>query len=131
MPAEGPIFLTVPGVSDVPIAAAVPPALAVGAPVKFQWPRPYVLSGLWLSTRDGLPVSLAGLRLRIQDEGRNELVTDGQGFRSTMSGLSIMGRSPRWMPFRWEVRSGDRWIFQLSSSLLAIVTPSLLLRVET
>jgi hypothetical protein len=127
LPPAGPILLTVPGITDTSIAGAT-----TGAAVQFQWPRPYVLSGLWVNVRGASLIELGLLRLRIQDASRDELVTSGQGNLLTMGCASFMGRQGlRWQPFRHEVRAGDRWIFQFTNGNAGAVVPWLGLRVET
>ncbi len=111
LPSAGPIMLTVPGISDTVILAAT-----VGPAVLYRMPGPYLYSGLWIG--DDLvatAAAVANMRLRIQDDARNELLIDGQG-GSDAGALSLIGRSSfRWQPFRRVVRAGAKWLFQLEN----------------
>jgi len=111
LPAAGPIMITVPGISDVVVTAAT-----VGPEVKYRMPGPYLYSGIWIG--DDLAATaaaVANIRLRIQDDSRNELLIDGQG-GDNAGALSLIGRSSfRWQPFRRVVRAGAKWLFQLEN----------------
>jgi len=126
IPGAGPILLTIPGLSDVPILAS-----SSSPEVKFAWPGPYLCSGIWLTeetTAD--PIVIAKLRLRMLDDSRNELAIDGSGAVESMPALAIMGRSFRWQPFRRVIRSGAKWVFQIENDNLVTVVPQLYFRLE-
>lgn len=112
-------MLTIPGVSDVQIAAAT-----AGPAVIYQWPRPYVVSSFFLHERETAdPIVLGRMRLRMVDDENNELVIDGQGLTNG-SPLALIGIRPRWIPFRRVVRAGRRWTFQIINENAAqTVTP--------
>jgi len=127
IPAAGPILISIPGITGIQIAAATD-----GAEVVYQWPFPYVVSGFWLGEEETAnPIVLGAMRLRIVDEDASELVTDGRANVESLSALAVMGRSPRWQPFRRVVCPGRRWTFQiLNENAGQTVTPQLYFRVE-
>lgn len=127
IPAAGPILLEIPGVSNVRIAAGT-----TGAAVKFTWPMRYVVSGLWLSERlTASPVVTGNINLQIIDDMRNLLTLDGSGALEDVPALALVGRSPRWQPFRRVVRAGQRWVFRIRNSNGAQdIIPQLYFRLE-
>lgn len=127
IPSAGPVLISVPGISGVQIAAAT-----LGAEVVYQWPRPYVVTGFFLSERETAgSIVIANMRIRIVDESASELVTDGLGTVGNMPALALLGRSLRWQPFRRLVLGGIRWTIQIENENAAqTVTPDLLFRLE-
>ncbi len=141
LPSAGPIILTVPGLTNVAIAAQIATTPGLSPVVKFTWPRPYVVSGFWLNTRDADPVALAALGVRLIDSDQSEIFSDGFGGADNFFGLAgslmgtaarvgILGSSGRWQPFRRVVRGGDKWTMQLQNRSAAIITPWFGFKVE-
>jgi hypothetical protein len=137
---QGPIIITVPGVSGVSV-----PAVTTNATVKYRWPQRYRLAAWTLLPRSGAPADLGFLSIRMQDAGGDELVTDGQGFLPGSAFLPALGVAgfqpsilkfgagtvgawtPRWQNLEVAVKAGDQWIFQVASSKPAgAIVPDLL-----
>lgn len=126
LPSAGPIALIIPGVSDVTIAAAT-----VGPEVLFTWPAPYLVSGFWLGEETVADAAtIAGLRLRMQDSARNELMADGAGLVDNAPALAFCGRSLRWQPLQRVVRAGHKWLFQIENTNAVDVVPLLYFKLE-
>ena len=141
LPSAGPIFITVPGLTDVAITAQVGTVPTLSPVVRFKWPRPFVVAGFWLSLRAADPAGLAALGIRVLDNQANELFTDGFGTAENFFGLAgammgtgartgLLASSGRWMPFRRIVRGGDKWTLQLQNRGAATVIPWLAFRLE-
>jgi hypothetical protein len=134
LPSAGPLIFTIPGITD----AAVAPA-TVGPEVFFIWPVSYVISGLFLNVRSANQVDLANTRLRMMDDNRSELVSDGVGTEVRANALALVGgpltlfnaRTDRWQSFRYVVRGGERWLFQIENTGANTIVPWLGFRVET
>ena len=133
LPDNGPVILTIPGITDVSVNANT-----VGPEVKWSWPKSYIVEGLWLSTRNPTVIEIANTKLRMVDEEPCELSVDGNGFTTRMSALQIIGRGApllgvgvqfRWYAFRRLVKAGETWIFQIENQNAAAITPWLGFRV--
>lgn len=126
LPSAGPILVTIPGISDVVIAAST-----VGPEVFYRWPGPYTVGAffLWEETV-ATPAIVAGLRLRMQDDSEEELIADGSGEVDSAGSLAFVGRSPRWQPLRRVIRPGQKWLFQIENTNVVDCTPQLYFRVE-
>lgn len=138
LPNYGPVILTIPGITDVAVAANT-----VGPEVKWSWPKSYIVDALWLSTRDPSVTVIANTKLRMVDEEPCELSVDGNSFTSRMNALQLIGRGPpliygaaavsrrqfRWFSFRRLVKAGETWTFQIENQNGASITPWLGFRV--
>lgn len=125
LPAAGPVILTIPGITDVSVAATT-----VGPVVRYTWPKSYVVSGLWLSTRVPSLTLLSNVKLRMVDATSQEVVSDGRGQVFDVNALSLLGRQLRWFSFRRIVHDGDRWQFRITNDNADAVIPWLGFRVE-
>ena len=134
LPSAGPIIFTIPGITDVAV-----PAATVGPEVLFIWPKSYIVSGLFLNVRSALQIDLANTRLRMLDDNRSELVSDGIGTEVRANMMQLVGgpltlfgaRKDRWQSFRYVVRGGERWLFQIENTGAVPITPWLGFKLET
>jgi hypothetical protein len=135
LPDAGPIILTIPGITDVAINAAT-----LGPAVRYIWPKSYIVSAFFLSVRSGVLVELANTRLRMHDDNGSELCADGTGTEVSANALALVGgpltlfgrRKDRWQSFRYVVRGGERWTFQIENENAGVaIVPWLGFRVET
>lgn len=123
IPRYGPSVWKVLGLSDVSVAAAG----GILGPITFQMPRSVFLTSILLLPTSGLRANMAKLKLRVQDECFEDLIsTSDGGHEATL--LSLCGTTPIAAPMfdtlvlkrpfelQRPVRSGDCWLFTLTNN---------------
>lgn len=140
LPKSGPIIISIPGISDVSVAAN-----SRGAAVLYRWPKRYVLSGWILLPTTGLKADASLLSVAMVDDSGNQIISDGQGlsdFSNFVPSLSLSGIggpfpmmtnwnwSPKWQPLSRIVAAGDTWQFQIGNESAGALVPFLGFRLE-
>lgn len=128
---DGPVILTVRGISDVPLAPGPGPI------IKYRWPKNCKVAAWIVLPRSGLKADANLLRLRMQDNTGHEFTTDTENQEAVSPFLAVgpaLGRapffslagwdwSPNWAPLERVVRPGNLWELQLFNSGPAPITP--------
>jgi hypothetical protein len=124
-PSFGPVSYTVGGITDVAIGAG----LTLG-PIRFRFPRAVFVSSIIMHERTGDPARLARLRLRIQDETSQDIITDGRS-KNTVRGATINALTCldgpfasglvklRAFPIQRPVLDGDQWFISVTNDDVA------------
>lgn len=129
----GPSSFSVRGLTDV----AIPNGTSVG-PIAFRFPRALFVTGLVISTANGLASEVAALEVRIQDETFQDIITTGwtEQHETGCAGLSAMQMLPngpiaaalavvRPYPLQRPVNVGDEWFITIGNRYATPVTPEL------
>jgi hypothetical protein len=129
-PKKGPVSFTVTAVD-----AAIGAGLSVG-PVAFRWPRPLFVTGVILLPTSGRHEDMASLRLRIQDESSQDMISDGAGGHK-VSALELCGLRPlpsvfgglmisRPYALQRPVNTGDQWWITIDNRAAVSLRPELI-----
>lgn len=114
LPRFGPQLLKVAGIDAAIVAGAT-----LG-PIDFRWPRDLFVVGMLLLPTSGLRADMAGLRIRVQDESYEDLISDGVSVTNAPA-LALCGLTPlafgafstftlsRPFVLQRPVASGDLW----------------------
>lgn len=135
LPANGPQIFKVAGI-DAPVAGG-----ATLGPIPFLFPRDLFVTGVLLVPTSGLRADMAQLRLRIQDETYEDLISDGL-MTFDASVLALCGTTPlafgafgalvvkRPFVLQRPVASGDMWRFSVRNVAGGTLSSELFLFVE-
>lgn len=120
--------MVIPGLSTTAIAGTVDIGFGAGfgRPWRFRWPKAYKLVSWIAMPRSGLVADAGLLRVAMQNEQSQNLISDTEQISATaafLPALAVTGGSslvqtigiayqPEWAPLERIVRAGDQWIFQ-------------------
>ena len=122
--ARGPEIYRVTGV-EAAIAANT-----TQAAVKFAWPRPVVVEGIFPAVSTDADADLSALEISIFDHRERAIVSDGSR-ALFVSAFALVGRRRRWHRLEIPVRAREHWIFQLRNvSGGGPITPRLYVRIR-
>lgn len=121
-------------------------SIGVGAsvgPVRFRWPRPLFVVSMLLLPRSGSRVDMAALRIAIEDETQQQIISSGDGSTNEAGALGLTGLNPingpmfsnlvlgRPFALQRPVNTGDLWLITIRNvDGAGAITPELVFDIE-
>ncbi len=130
MPSRGPSIYRITDIEQAIAAATTPTTPGSSTVVKFRWPKPLYITGLFVFAKSGLDVDAAKLKFTVQDQRSWDLVTSGVSTEQQPV-FATVGAGRRWYPMNILVHDVDIWQIQFFNySANTVLTPIMYVEFE-